>query len=743
VKLKSFYFKFFIFLNLLVFIIFSAFPPFVEVFKVLADEAPKLEIKSYLADILPGNDLPVTLEIKNISNIRLVSVGAEFNLGAGYSFDDSSIPEECEECVRPEILGNNILFRNIADLLPNETKRISFEIKTPNTLEIGTQHNINFTAFGFAEDDLINKFIAATIGTFKILPFEVEVNIPTDGLVGDQVTNQVTITNNNIQDSSTLQIPVTTTPEITPSITPTPDDESGSEPAPTVTPTPTEFEYVVEPATLEVNLDEGLEYVPGSQRVENYDPARVIFNAFNESVSSARTILQWIFQDGIKVENFTNPIKVFFDTIFRNIGHNQTADNRVNFTARYNDTPSTSIEYNKQININTTIGYFDLTKQCSPYKVSVGENVTCKIKVKTSIEYSVSNVKIEDQIPDGLEFVSYSPIGGLSILSSQPDKIEWLISSIPNGSIFEFEYVLKLNQFYSDLSSVLTADNFKSATTLEANWQNISDSTVGNNTDSTETKITTDRIDYTFGIRKKGSSVDYTKSVLSSIGDVFETRNVLDFPNTPTKNFELKIFAPVGTKISNFSLNPSMCVDGCTEIILPTNNISPNSQIEFSFDIEVLNDTRLNYTSIIRNLYRGSYYNSFDQKKDLVDELTIEIIEPKIEIQKTKISGIVAKGEIFSTKTTFKNSGKDVAYVLNVQDFVDPSKVTLNSTTPITVVSSLGNTFSFSFDGDKLISENLILLPSESIELTYELRVKDYVLYGDLSLIHISEPTRH
>lgn len=711
------------------------------------DIKPFVELKA--ENVLLGGEMNLEIKLRNIGSQMGFNGGVSFELPQGFSyinsqfildgkFTDCNI-EYSDRCISPDLQnldnGNTLLnFRSVADLEPGDSKTFYAKIKVGGKDEgyqIDQEITINANATLAIRPDFSSIVSTSSELKFRLKPFNInfDSNTQNDGevLVGDTIENVIEIQNNPDQDSAIVNVLDEVTQELK-----------------NITQTIVEF-----------FLGEGATYVEGSQRVENYvgDPEDITFNQVESSTGG--TILQWIFNAPLVTEYFTNPLKIFFETTIPEkieddyVDHNQELENKVDVNAYYelpvnnenvneteNSIESQIPENIKRFNDNETqtriAKYFTIDKACSPYNIFLLSQITCSIRIKSSANYNLSSIDIEDILPDGFEYSgSISHPTEVTLFSNNFSTetgqtiLKWRIFELAAGEEFTFSYVVNIKDLYANLNSILSGDVLSETVKIDAVWQNANDTTwagQGIDEDGQWNQVETPKIE-----------VNPTTVQQVRVGDIVNVNYKVTFPQTSkTKNFELKVFTPVGTELFDYNLSaatPSPLGEGwCEAAILGGFKISfseefvePQTILNLSYKLKVLDDPNLKLATVVRNLFKTSF-ESTNIKREYTNEVVLELIEPKLESNVIKTSGYIAKGEVTDFVVSVKNTGTSLA---NLSD------ISINE---IPFAESITSSKSFTIEENKLVFpefENIILQPGEEILIDLSVKFDDEIIYGN------------
>ncbi len=185
------------------------------------------------------------------------------------------------------------------------------------------------------------------------------------------------------------------------------------------------------------------------------------------------------------------------------------------------------------------VKYISINKTANRNEASPGDEIEYNIKIKTSEYYSYSNIKIIDQIPDGLEFIS------LNISPSINNReVTWSIDSINENSEFIITYLVKVLPTYSNENNILSNDNLKNSVSLKGEWKSVVEDRVEESEEKDSKHISTPKLKVETKVWNPRQN-NWTDSILIGKGYGSVIRTVLTIPEkVDTKSLELKFFYP-------------------------------------------------------------------------------------------------------------------------------------------------------------------------------------------------------
>ncbi len=735
---------------------------------------PELTASSQQA--LFAGDMEFSATIKNSGEDIGYNARIEVVLPKGFSFIEP-MSANGKAAIIPTFIstnqaGNQILvYQGVADLLTGESVTINSKIKVGGQndgYKIGDIVPIQVKGQLFKRSNFITGFETNVIAQVELKPFIVNYNEQgnQEHLVGDIVDNNVEIRTNE---------------EI-------PSDESQNELDP----------IEASPLVVEFELTNGVNYVDGSQQVLiNGVPAAVAFQIV-EMINS-NPILVWM----LGQVDVNTVIQIFFQTEIEKIesqdeistdfvDHNEELNNNLLVSGDYTnpcsvadllaDNCEESKEYSEIIGNNITAKYFDVQKWSNIDSEELEPNsiITYTIRIETSKYYDLTGIEIIDLLPDGVSFdpnqsnLQFNNDIQLDLFDVSQDtltgetKLVWRInnqSGIEAGTVYQFSYDVRVNQNYTNKNDngdyrIVSDDILTSLVTVRGVWSDINNTIREETVEERikeETATTNDSLSepkFEKGIKLANTQDDYSDNVMARIGDKFDIYTLITFPeNTPTKDFNFRTYLPVGTKLVEDSLNvtptgtfskdPTYQQSIAGGYLFDLGKVEGGSTFRIDYQIEVLDDANLKEAVIVRNLFRVDYKNIVDSKFTFRDEVTLNLIEPIIQVRKRIVDGYLARGEISTVELRIKNTGHDSAYNLNLKDTIPNNTVLINVNNQFSIISNLGNTFNVVYNDNTQEFEmsNFDLLPSEQIIINYQILTNEQVIFGDKinSIVTVSE----
>lgn len=708
-------------------------------------------IESNIDKILFAGTSDWNFIIKNLGEDIAYNAGLELKLPKGFEFVKSYTYEngiKVDGGFSPSLIttdseGRQILeYKSIADLLPAESTNVYLTIQAggrEDGYRLGDIVTIHSTAKLYKADDFANAF--ETIGLFsaELIPFELTLNSADYDtgkvLVSDELSNKITLrTNPEIESEEYIE-----------------DDE----------------DLVPNPFEIRFSLANGLKYIADSYQLLNYKgDSEDNVELFVNDVEGAGGLLRWVFKEKVGTDYYLEPLLILFNTVVPKfnedtqeyIEHNEKFENNVEAEGIYSNVEDEEVidttVYEDKDSDNLIAKYFKVTKHGVSHNTDVGEIITYTINIQTSIDYNLSGIEITDIIPDGVSYVGNiqtskdlalvlfnlynDPETGKSILKWRITEAEGVVA----GSEFEFSYQTVVDENYevksleNEDSRLFSADILSSSVTLRGLWSDIDESVVRSDidTDSDWTHSHLPYVNYTSGIKRSTES-NYAKSVEAKIGDVVDVYSKIEFPaNTPTNNFSYRIYLPIGTELDgDFDVDfvgdsqnaPSLDpIEG--GYVVNLGKVEPLSVLNISYSLNVLDDPNLKLAVQTRNMFRGNYSNIDNSTQEYRDELLLNIIEPKVVLTKSVVSGYLARGEEAQIKVEISNIGSDEAFGIVFQDLIPQNTELIIGTDYI-----VDDYVSYSFADNSFTSNSFDLAAGQSVVLMYSVVSDGDLIFGD------------
>ncbi|MBD3280383.1 hypothetical protein GF389_02570, partial [Candidatus Dojkabacteria bacterium] len=653
------------------------------------------QITAEAIDPLFGGEFLYEVEFSNTGTDDGYNGLIEVVLPEGFSFVEETVSEEYndavdEAAIAPTFIDTNdegeqvLKYQSIADLLAGESIEIAMILQAGGETDgyaIGDTVGIDLKGSLFKRSDWTVGFSNELTHEFELLPYVAEVTEHHEEIVGEEQHNEIEITNNPEQDSYI--------------------DESESN-----------------PAVVRFELENGMEYVEGSEHLENYD-GDYTFNVIDAVEGVSGVILEWIFGDGFGTENYDNPISIFFDTVLGKnkeedeifgdtpVEHGETLENNLEIGADYQtgyelDEDGELIEiiqnFTQEEKQRIIAKYFTISKTGTPSVSDIGAEIDYTLNIKVSQYYQLTGITITDTLADGLSYVDSSASDAPYSITTNPEtgetEIVWRLVEIEPGGEYEITYKALLNQEYETLGDIdqrlLSNDYLKNDVTIDAIWDDIEVAgRSGEGEDSSGDVVRTNRPVIT-AETKLAESVDWQDEIDVRVGDIADVRTNVEFPaDVPTDEFNYKIYFPVGTQVVDGTIN---VVSTITSDNSSTDYNEITGGIEFNFgkvepvgtwtltyQLEVQDDPNLKLATVTRNLFRADYLNISESKFTHRDEITLNLIDPRLQVSKRRIDGYLASGEEAVVEVQILNTGTSGAYDLDILEYI-PANSTLIET---------------------------------------------------------------
>ncbi|GAB4285068.1 MAG: hypothetical protein Kow0081_2640 [Candidatus Dojkabacteria bacterium] len=205
-------------------------------------------------------------------------------------------------------------------------------------------------------------------------------------------------------------------------------------------------------------LDEGVEYVEGSQSINTTDPLtggtiNVEHDFAVKNIEGGITIL-----DDEKDKGINRGEVIEDDEIY-------STETKVEADYETREGPL-RISLSEESSVQAK--YVKINKSADKEVINPGDVIVFSISVQTSQYYDFSNVEISDVLPDGYTFLSngqISPPANIELVqfTENPDgttNLTWNIEGIPAASNFSFEYSVRVDEIYSDGENIVSSDGF-------------------------------------------------------------------------------------------------------------------------------------------------------------------------------------------------------------------------------------------------------------------------------------------
>ncbi|HEX9804700.1 MAG TPA: hypothetical protein VGA67_03390, partial [Candidatus Dojkabacteria bacterium] len=700
---------------------------------------------------LLGDDMVVDVTIKNEGEDTGYNASLALTLPSGITFIEALVPEttQYDPVVPNYVSDTQIRWESFTDLLPGEEYRISFRLGVAGEPTFYIDDLLSFDVSGilYKQPNFPTGFESSTNISSIIQAYRIEgqaADHTSDGQAIEQVTGvddykldrKIVIKNNADVDSNK---------EVE-------DSEGNVE----------EKEVVIREI-----LDPGLEYILGSETVENLFGELISFRVIeddgdnDEDTSDDFLILEWIIE-GLTSENNENPLTIGYQIGIPyakregfDVGGDENYDNngdpieddeilgiKTEIYASYRTRESADQEINKDSETKIEAKYIKINKYPDKHEVNPGDIVTYTVDIYTSQYYDFSSIYVDDLLPDGLQFISsdYEINEGFPVLN--PDgttNLQWLIVTLENSSKFTITYQAQVLESYFDGEDVLANDFFNNKIDVEGIWgDEITPGRTGEDGDNDGAATRTFRPEMLFEVYDEVSDTWVLQKDVT-IGDIVKIKLSANFPQeVPTEKVEINNYIPPFTRLIPDSREISVSSDSDFENNPYTSNtvyprgenfnfgrVEKAASWEMVFDIEILDEEALRDGVLIRDLARLFYTNSDETKKVDLDQATLRIIEPEIKVKKTRDSFLAAGNEVMITVEVI-NEGTSGAFDLNFFDtlpfnteYVEES-LTADANCEITWNSIL----------EVFESQTCTILPDEKIEFTYKIRINNDVITG-------------
>ncbi len=121
--------------------------------------------------------------------------------------------------------------------------------------------------------------------------------------------------------------------------------------------------------------------------------------------------------------------------------------------------------------------------------------------------------------------------------------------------------------------------------------------------------------------------------------------------------------------------------------------VEAGATFRIDYKIEVQDDINLKQAVVVRNLFRADYKNIGNQKITCRSDVTLNLVEPRLQVSKNVIEGYLVWGETITIELKLKNTGSDGTYRINLSDSIPSgtSSSWWNSTSHSPCPLSIGN----------------------------------------------------
>ena len=722
------------------------------------------------------------IEALSCEDLRAGCGGSSF---ADSSFEDLRRTGASEDKIEPTFITTNseglqvLTYEGIDDVLPGESTSIHAIVSVGGEDEgykLGDTVDIPITSQLFKRSNFKTGFEVTDTLHVELKPFRVDFDggngacpepCRREELVEDIVENKITIETNPDIESD-------------PAIGEEKEDETLADTDPVVI----QFEldngtsYIEDSQTIFINGTEidQTEY-------------NIVFEYFDDLVTGY-PVIKWVFGDQLDVDQL---VEIYFESKINKIEdetilgldftqHDQLIEEKLLVDGQYSNEGESSETYTEDETNEITAKYFTVSKSASPWRTDINETVRYTIRIETSQEYDLSGIEITDEIPDGVNFdeltadLSYSEDLLLNLFdySVDPETGEeiliWRINAadgIPAGTVYEYSYKVTIDSNY-DVKQledgtpeggqgddrIFSRDHLTSKVTVKGLWTDVDDGTLYTREETIDERIIEDNdwagnrlheVTFSEGIRHSilpSGEVPQAEGVWSTeldakIGDILDVYGELTFPtNTPTNNVNYRVYLPIGTELNgNFNITSDLGIAITPEKIeggylFELGKVEPGKLFKVEYQLNVLNDANLKEAVKTRNLFRGDYTNIDDRKFTYRESVTLNLIEPQIDVTKKVTSGYLARGEEAVVKTTITNSGTDGAYGLNITDSVPTNTEVLGVSCQV-LVEDISTDVPCEITDETLSLLDWNLQPGDSITITYNLKTNPSVIFGD------------
>lgn len=357
----------------------------------------------------------------------------------------------------------------------------------------------------------------------------------------------------------------------------------------------------------------------------------------------------------------------------------------------------------------TSVEHFTIQKSSSGsafYKP--GDTVTFTLNYQVSQAFGVTNVQVQDTLPDGLTFVSVISGPAPAVLQDTPangqTRLNFSVGALAAGASGTITYTATVDAAYANNDPIRSRDTLTNNVVSTYDVDSVGGATACSNSTSSTIEI----VDVSIEKQVLNSSNVAVELDQVKPGDTVVWRLTLNVPSGDIQGLEFEDFLPLpvfnasgvntNTAIasnpdiafgpdSTITANPSaITIDAATNSIKFTwPDVSSVSGEVLQIDIStVISNAAFDDGLILSNMFKLKSDRTNVDGDVKINLAQVELEQPKLSLSKIRSNGSspVEAGEAVNFDITVKNIGRAPAYDIIVKDTL-PSHLKCDNTPPV------------------------------------------------------------